>query len=208
MFFNNTTYDHGWQIHANGTGAPSFYNNDISYWTDWFYPGSAYHQDGLFFFGASAATYFPQVFNNYFHGDICGGSPTGMLYLAETDNNDGSGQSANVFNNMFYGTGSSVTCGSLIDTDQWYTNPKGPYGIYNNTFVNTQYLFQQYDGQTSPTFALENNIFYATLRLVDLRQAEQWWLHLCDRNFPDQRLLRWQGQRHRQPGVRVLGAQR
>jgi len=161
VFFGNTTYDHGWQIHANGTGAPSFYGNDISYWTDWFYPSSTYHQDGLFFFGASASTYFPQVFNNYFHGDIGGGSPTAMLYLAETDLNDGSGQSANVFNNVFYGTGGTVTCCGLISTDQYYSNPKGPYGFYNNTIVNSTYLFQQYLSQTSPTITFKNNIFYA-----------------------------------------------
>ncbi|MGB9488470.1 MAG: choice-of-anchor Q domain-containing protein [Terriglobia bacterium] len=158
-FFGNTVYDHGWSILAQGTGAPNYYNNNISYWTDWFYP-SDYHQDGIMSFNGTAATLFLQIFNNYFHGDIGGASPSGMLYLAETDLADGSGQSANVFNNVFYGTGGSVTCCMLVAADQTHSNPKGPYGFYNNTFVNSEYMYELYDNQISPVTAWENNIFY------------------------------------------------
>lgn len=164
VFFNNILYDHHWQLYSGGaisTGAPSFYGNDISYWTDWFYPTSVYHMDGFFFTGVSAATYFPQIFNNYFHGDAIGGNCTAMLYLTDTGHADATGQSANVFNNIFYGTGGTVNGCSLVTTYQTPGNPKGPYAFYNNTFVNSAYSFQNYGASTSPTIAFENNVFYA-----------------------------------------------
>lgn len=161
-FFANYLYDHDWMLHANGTGAPNFYSNEMTYWTLWFEPGASFHQDGFFFTGASSTTFNPQVFDNYVHGDIVGGSPTGLLYFTDTGPGcDGTGQEGAVYNNVWYGTAGSISAGSIISTQQACSaDAKGPYYFWNNTFVNTQYQIQNYLSSTSPTVDFRNNVWY------------------------------------------------
>lgn len=170
VFGNNTMNDHNWMANVNGTGAPVFINNEGYDWSNW--NASAFHQDGFFVTGSSAATYKPYFINNYMHGDQNQGSPSGMiLYTDDGVPSSGKGQTSVAVGNVFYGTGSGVTCCQGIGIQAVATgNPKGPYQWYNNTFVNFSFQIQNFAWLVaSPTIDNRNNIWLA--------QNAAWFYH-------------------------------
>jgi hypothetical protein len=145
-YHQNTFTDHGWQMDQTGTGSYNFYNNDVSDYANWFWPNNGtYHLDGIIAWGNNTVVTL-YIYNNYFHGDQVGpvggatGNATGFVYCSNTetgDPGDGSASSCWLFNNLFVGTGGSVSSGNAI----WLStgssaspgNPNGPYYLYNNT---------------------------------------------------------------------------
>lgn len=154
----NTIADHGWQIVLNGSGSPNVYANDISDYTNWQFPTNTYHTDGVIAFGDSSVIT-PQIYNNYFHGDLGAGSPTGFVFCTYGIQGNGSGSACTIFNNVFIGSGTSATSNAAVYFHSGDgTNALGPHTLYNNTF--NGFGFQIY-AETDPriNFTIENNIF-------------------------------------------------
>lgn len=155
---NNVLADHCWQIALNGSGSQNVYNNDISNYTNWQYPTNTYHTDGIIAFGDSSVIT-PQIYNNYFHGDLGAGSPTGFVFCTYGVPGNGSGSACTIFNNLFIGTGYSANNDAAIYFHSGNgTNALGPHTIYNNTFSGFQ--FQIY-AETDNTmhYTILNNLF-------------------------------------------------
>jgi hypothetical protein len=143
--FNNTIAHHGWQISAaNGSSCSSsatinIHDNDISDWSDWNAGGSgSYHTDGIIEYtrssGCSAPTFNPQIYNNYFHGDLDGGTGSGTAHIYCSNDTGGSTSFRNstctVFNNVVdESTGGNTNCAAAI----WVAGQGAQY--YNNTLV-------------------------------------------------------------------------
>lgn len=160
---NNTWNDHAWVAHFNGAGVPLIYGNDLMpapSWQNW--KNTTAHTDGWFFVGNSATTFQPQVFWNMFRGDIQSSSPTAMLFTTDDGvASSGKGAALAIYGNIFYGQGSSVLCCQGIGYQATSGDPKGPFAIYNNTFVNTAFpneLYTQAAG--TPTVDWRNNIYW------------------------------------------------
>jgi hypothetical protein len=110
--------------------------NDISNWTNWYYPASAYHQDGMILYnvGNPSAGIVATISDNYVHGDFGdGGSPTGEIYCADFS-------SCTIFNNLLVNSGSTRT--SYQAALMWL-GQSGNWGknmlVYNNTMIADQY---------------------------------------------------------------------
>ena len=157
---HNTFQDHAWQISIGGLSSSTFtnfniYGNDFSNWTNWQYPSSTYHTDGIItYVDHGAPTYSPNIYNNYFHGDLGNGSATAYVFCTYATAS-GSPTNCNVFNNLF------VSDSGGGDTTIWLEGTSGPTAIYNNTFVgpgtSTQDVVMVLQTATNVTF--ENNIF-------------------------------------------------
>jgi hypothetical protein len=154
-YFLNTLTDHAWQMGINGGGSPNIYANDIGTNVNWQFPTSAYHTDGIIVF-CYPGVVSPYIYNNYFHGDLGAGSPTGQVFC--TYGMTGSGSACTVFNNVVVGIGYGTTNDSLIYWHAADGNPLGPHRIYNNTFVagGTQNAL---DGDTTTHYTFQNNVF-------------------------------------------------
>ncbi len=171
--FNNTIAHHGWQISAaNGDSCTSaasinIYGNDLSNYSDWDVVGAAsYHTDGIIEYtrstGCTAPTFNPQIYDNYFHGDLDGGSGagTGQIYCSNDTggNTSFANSTCTVFNNVIdESAGGSTNCAAAI----WDAGQKAQF--YNNTFIapasctkGSSYAFA-FGGSTEAT--IENNIF-------------------------------------------------
>jgi hypothetical protein len=136
--YNNTISDHPWGVTVGACNASStatgvaIYNNDFSDWLNWQFPISTYHTDGIIVFndadggytcaGLGALDTF-RIFNNYFHGSLGGGSPTGYIACGERT-------ACTIFNNLMVDNG-SLPCDGYI----WAYATGGPFYIYNNTIV-------------------------------------------------------------------------
>jgi len=136
QIFSNKISDVDWGINVGG-GDPGdtatgvqIYANDISNWTNWQFPTSAYHQDGIILFnvGNSSAGIVANVYNNYIHGDLGVGSPTGFIYCADFS-------SCNVYNNLLVNSGHTID--GIIWLGQTSNNGK-TMAVYNNTVISTQ----------------------------------------------------------------------
>jgi hypothetical protein len=136
---NNTTRDHCFQLEVVGiTGSATnvlIYGNDMSDWTNWQWPTSVYHQDGLITYtgptSAGAPTYAPFIYNNYIHGNLGNGSPTGYIYCTSSNggsNTDPTPIQCTVFNNLIVNAAANDTC-------IWLGGATGPHVVYNNTIV-------------------------------------------------------------------------
>jgi hypothetical protein len=137
--YNNYINDHSWGISIGGLTAPSLatnfriHNNEITDWTNWQYPSSSYHTDGIITYsGETAPTYSPLIYNNYIHGDLGAGSPTGHIYCTVGNPTGvGSGCSAIVFNNLLVNTGTNA------HTLLWFGTRTSNNQVYNNTIIGT-----------------------------------------------------------------------
>lgn len=154
-YFLNTLTDHAWQMGINGGGSPNIYANDIGTQANWQFPIASYHTDGIIVFGYPGVVS-PYIYNNYFHGDLGAGSPTGQIFC--TYGMTGSGSACTVFNNVIVGMGYGTTNDSLIYWHAADGNPLGPHRIFNNTFVNggTQNAL---DGDSTTHYTFQNNVF-------------------------------------------------
>jgi hypothetical protein len=130
QIFNNSVSDMDWGINIGGgdTGDTSrgcaIHNNTITNWTNWQFPTSAYHQDGimLFNYASGSATLQVNVYDNYIHGDLGVGSPTGFVYCAQN-------VSCMLFNNLLINTG------HVIYGIAWLDTHLGGDKAYNNVIV-------------------------------------------------------------------------
>ena len=183
--FNNTIAHHGWQISAaNGTSSTAsatinIYGNDISNWADWNGAGSSgFHTDGIIEYtcsafsgsacGTNAPTFNPQIYNNYFHGDLDGGTGAGTGYIYCSNNNQGSVTYANstctVFNNVIDMSAGGNTNGAAAIWDAGRAAQ-----FYHNTIIGPASLSAGssagfvFGGNAAAT--IENNIF-GTLKYI------------------------------------------
>lgn len=134
QIYGNTISDMDWGIMAGGgdsgdtIGGLVIHDNNITNWTNWQFPTSAYHQDGIILFnsgsnaGDGAATLTATVNNNYIYGDLGVGSPTGFLFCSWNTQ-------CTVYNNLF------VNTGHVIYGIVWLDTHMGGYRVYNNTIV-------------------------------------------------------------------------
>ena len=127
----NTISDNGWSVNMGADNAAStaagvvIANNNISNWTNWQFPYSTYHTDGLILYndvtGGSLLTF--QIYNNYFTGTLGAGSPTGYIAC-------GLMSTCAIFNNLLMDTGTNACYGYI-----WLYGHNGPDSVYNNTLV-------------------------------------------------------------------------
>ena len=191
--FNNTIAHHAWQISwANGsskssTSSGAVYNNDLSNYDDWNAGGSgSFHTDGVIQYTVSGApTFNLPIYNNYFHGDLDGGTGAGTAHISCGTTNPSS--TCTAFNNII-DMSSSTHCAAGIwiegDNSQIYDNTiLGPskcstgasYGIVfqgkaatlNNNLISTvSYVLGDpgpYGTIASEITASDNNDFYNCL---------------------------------------------
>ncbi|MGH9512774.1 MAG: hypothetical protein ACRD2U_11635 [Terriglobales bacterium] len=172
-YFNNSVSDHDWSILTAGQGTVNIYGNEIGDigtlpgWLNWQFPTSAYHQDGIFIWGTSGnEVVTANVYNNYIHGDLGQGSPSGLIYCASAE--DGvSGCALTAFNNVIVQTASAqwpndAANDQLVAVDlSASVGSMGPIVLYNNTFVAGAYAIEIYTaaGGKNAAFTLRNNIF-------------------------------------------------
>jgi len=182
--FQNTLADHCHHIQPNGQGAINIWMNDVSNWSDWIWPGTGNgcHTDGMISFSDSTTEVAPNVYDNYFHGDLGLGSPTGMIYCATNLTNGGS--ACTVFNNLLVGAGSM-----LSGNDAWmyvHASALGPMKYYNNTLVNGGFSLDM-DGDTVTPYTFENNIFIGngTAWAWHQESTNQPWSTLTFTNYND-----------------------
>lgn len=129
--FGNTISDHGWGITIGADYAAStatnvaIHDNNFSNWTNWQFPSSAYHTDGIILFndvtGGAYQTY--SIYNNSFSGSLGNGSATGYIAC-------GLMSTCTIFNNLMVDTGTTPCYGYI-----WLYTPNGPDSVYNNTLV-------------------------------------------------------------------------
>ena len=176
--YNNTLSDHAWMIQSSGY-VENIYANEwgdntvsnggtLSGWLNWQYPATYYHQNGWFGFGGFSPSggVIAYLYNNYSHGDLGQGSPTGHMSC----NSDGTTLCSMIaFNNIIVQTSSSANPGD-VNQDQLFsiyipsgTTGFGPFSFYNNTLSGGAYAVQIYtqnSGQTNvATFNWQNNIW-------------------------------------------------
>ena len=172
--YGNTISDHAWQMTVNSAGSNNVvnvYNNNIgdsgslTGWINWQYPTGLYHQDGIFIWGSSNnQVVHAYVYDNYIHGDLGQGSPSGMIYCASNGvSGSGTGCALTAFNNLIVGTGSASTQDQIISVKlDAPGTAMGPVALYNNTFIGGEFTLELYNMGGGPSFALtaENNIFH------------------------------------------------
>jgi hypothetical protein len=160
QIYNNTISDMDWGINVGGGDAGDtaagilVHDNDITNWTNWQFPSSAMHQDGviLFNYAGGTQTLAATLYNNYIHGDLGVSSPTGFIYCAQNT-------SCTIFNNVL------VNTGHVIFGIMWLDTHLGGYKVYNNTVVgNNSNDFGITFGTSAATnvnaaAVIENNIF-------------------------------------------------
>src|SRR2546422_239811 len=130
--------DHCWHVNITGAGSMNIYANDFGTYTNWQFPTSTYHTDGVIAFG-NRSVITPFIYNNYFHGDLGAGSPTGQIFCTYGGAGNGSGSSCTIFNNVIVGVGYGTTHDTLIYFHGAAAgNPLGPHHLYNNTLLNGQ----------------------------------------------------------------------
>ena len=130
----NTISDTDHDIEAGGDSLITVPNlvidhNDISNWTNWQYPCCAgptqYHTDGIILYSydtPTAATLVATISNNYIHGDLGTGSPTGFIYCAQN-------ASCTVYNNLL------VNTGHVINGIMWLDSHLCANKVYQNTIA-------------------------------------------------------------------------
>jgi hypothetical protein len=137
---NNTVYDQGWAILADADSGTysnvNIYGNDVSNYTNWEYPTSQYHTDGVFIYTGQGTSptipvLSPNIYNNYFHGNLGNGNSTAYVFCTTAGgNNSGVGPVAcNIFNNLFVLTAGGGTAAINLG------EVAGPTAVYNNTFI-------------------------------------------------------------------------
>ena len=168
--YNNKLSDHPWQMLLNSAGknnVVNVYNNeigdigDVPGWLNWQYPTSTYHQDGIFLWGTSGEVVTANIYNNYIHGDLGQGSPSGMIYCTnDGSGGDGTGCNPTAFNNVIVGTGSAATNDQMIAVGL-ASGDTISVTLYNNTLVGGAYSLEIYNGQGGVfPLVIKNNVFF------------------------------------------------
>jgi hypothetical protein len=158
-YHDNILDDHAWQISISGSNGAvqNIYRNDVGSNVNWAYPTSAYHTDGIIGYGNTNAVITMNIYDNYFHGDLGVGSPTGFIFCTYGDT--GSGSKCNIYNNVLVGLGSMAAGNdALMYFHSADGHPLGPHLIANNTFVAGAFHVEM-DGDSTTHYTIENNVF-------------------------------------------------
>lgn len=134
QIYGNSTSDMDWGIVVGGGDSGTTINNlvihdnTITNWTNWQFPSSVYHQDGIIIFNdVNPAGLTATLYNNHIYGDLGVGSPTGFIYC-------GGHTSCTLYNNLLVNTGHVIYgimwlgASSILGKDM---------NVYNNTIVDT-----------------------------------------------------------------------
>jgi hypothetical protein len=132
---HNSISDIDWGINVGGGDDGDTINdlvihdNEITNWTNWAYPTSAYHQDGviLYNFSNPTAGLTATLYNNFIHGDLTEGSPTGFIYCAQNT-------SCTVFDNVLVNPSDGHSIFGMLWLGAGSANQD--MNVYNNTLVN------------------------------------------------------------------------
>jgi len=130
QIYSNAISDMDWGIAAGGGDSGDtltgllIHDNNITNWTNWQFPPSSFHQDGmiLFNFATGSQTLTAKIYNNHIYGDLGVSSPTGFIYCAQN-------ASCAMYNNLL------VNTGHTIDGIIWADTHMGGDKIYNNTVI-------------------------------------------------------------------------
>ena len=133
QIWGNTISDIDWGINVGGGDSGdtfnnvSIYKNTITNWTNWQFPTNAYHQDGIILFnvGNPSAGITANIWDNYIHGDLGVGSPTGFIYCADFS-------TCTIYNNVLINSGNLIY--GIMWLGQGNNFGKDMY-VYNNTIV-------------------------------------------------------------------------
>ena len=130
--YNNAVYDHALaHVVGGSSGVISIYNNNVSNWTNWQFPSSTYHQDGIFVWSAQNELLTMYIYNNYLHGGMGSGSASAYIYCGPAQGQAGTGAICYIFNNLIVGSPLLIGFNTPDAANQYL----GPYYIYQNTFV-------------------------------------------------------------------------
>lgn len=128
--YGNNISDHCWGIKV-GEGSGGFsgsdiqiHDNVITNWTNWQYPSSAYHTDGIIVYVKSGSSLSPQIYNNYIYGNLGAGSPTAFIFC--TYGTAPPGTTCAIYNNLLISSGLTAI---------WLKNGQPGNQVYNNTIV-------------------------------------------------------------------------
>jgi len=105
---NNNISDIDWGVNLSGGDSGDVITgevisgNTITNWTNWQYPSSALHTDGIIVYNyvTTNTPWQGSIYNNYIYGDLGAGSPTAFVYCAQN-------ASCNIFNNLLVHTSST-----------------------------------------------------------------------------------------------------
>ena len=146
--YNNYVSDHCWGMSIAGLRVTSsatnvtIHNNEITGWLNWQCPANAkyctdktdvYHTDGIITWSGNnegTPVYAPLIYNNYIHGNLGNGSPTGFIYctVGNPIANTTPGSECIIFNNLLVGEDGGV--GRV-----WFGGNTENNKLYNNTFI-------------------------------------------------------------------------
>ena len=189
---NNTIDHHAWGVSwANGNSSSSttstgaIYGNSIGNFTDWNLSGnSGWHTDGIITYTYNTVTFSPVIYNNYFYGDLDGGTGAGTAHISVGTNygaiSSGTG-TGTIFNNVIDMTGNTHCAAALWDQGvgvQFYDNTIiGPSTcstgssiglvisgntatIHNNIFSTLRTMIGGYGSVATDISASDRNVFY------------------------------------------------
>lgn len=128
--YSNKISDHCWGIKV-GEGSGGFsgsdvriHGNTITNWTNWQYPSSVYHTDGIIVYVMSGSSLSPRIYNNYIYGNLGSGSPTAFIFC--TYGTSPPGTVCSIYNNVLISSGLTTI---------WLKNGQPGNQVYNNTIV-------------------------------------------------------------------------
>lgn len=126
----NSISDAHWMVNVGGGNSGDTISNlvingnTMTNWTNWQFPTSAYHTDGIIIYNEATgtATMTASIYNNYIYGNLGSGSPTAFVYCANNT-------SCTIYNNKL------VNTGAVINGLMWLNDQQCSYQVYNNTVV-------------------------------------------------------------------------
>ncbi len=149
---NNNISDMDWGIQLGGgdsgdtaTGV-QIKGNTITNWTNWQYPISTYHTDGIILYNqAATSTITASIYNNYIYGSLgtATSSPTAYVFCS-TDT------TCTIFNNLFVEP-------DIYSVPFWAGSGTGNHALYNNTFIGPASIVLGMTTTLGPV-TMENNI--------------------------------------------------
>lgn len=160
--FQNTTSDICHHFQPTGSGPLNIWMNDVGGalgYTDWIWPksGTGCHTDGIISFSDSTTPMLPNIYDNYFHGDLGNGSPTGFVFCTYGTAHLPGGSNCTVFNDLFVGSG-YMAKGN--DAHVFVQAGAGtPQVFYNCTFVIGGYAFDM-EGDSTTHMTWENLVIF------------------------------------------------
>ena len=171
--YGNTVDHHAWGISwASGNTTPgvtstgSIHDNSIGNFTDWNLSGSSgWHTDGIIIYTYSTTAFNPVIYNNYFYGDLDGGTGAGTAHISVGTNSgsDATGLGAGeIFNNVIDMTGTTHCAAALWDQGasvQFYNNTVlGPSSCSTGTSFGLVI--------SGKTATLSNNVFSTVSNMI------------------------------------------